>query len=112
MGTSSIYFLELEPGNYMDGFSGIWRMGKKIDLNRPIHHDQSPLIQGHTYQMQIDMKLSNDSTGYLHVWRDGVEIVNYNGPIGYGDQTYWKEGIYRLIMLLKHMVVDYSTYYK
>ena len=27
--------------------------------------------------MKIDVKFFHDSTGYLHVWRDGVQIVNY-----------------------------------
>ena len=70
--------------------------------------DPNPIVRGHTYSMKIDMNLSSDNSGYLHIWRDGVEIVNYNGPIGYGDATYWKEGIYRT-NAAETMAVDYSN---
>ena len=57
--------------------------------------DTQPLQRGHFYGMKIVTNFMNDSTGYVQVWRDGVQIVNYSGPIGYGQAVYWKEGIYR-----------------
>ena len=106
------FFVKLLPGNYMVivaeyGNGTQNRTGSGPGGEADVYADKNPLIQGHTYHMQIDMKLSNDSTGYLHVWRDGVEIVNINGPIGYGDNTYWKEGIYR-DNSPETMVIDYS----
>ena len=60
--------------------------------------------------MKIDVKFSNDSTGYLYVWRDGVQIVNYHGPIGFGDTMYWKEGIYRDVDAGNQTIaIDYSN---
>jgi hypothetical protein len=34
--------------------------------------------------------------GYVGVWLDGTQILNYHGAVGAtGSQYYWKEGIYR-----------------
>nr|WP_051390220.1 hypothetical protein [Bradyrhizobium sp. Ec3.3] len=44
-------------------------------------------------QMEMD---PSGNTGFVNVWRDGVEIASYHGAIGSaGAQYYWKEGIYR-----------------
>ena len=45
--------------------------------------------------MKIVTNFMNDETGFAQIWRDGVQIVNYSGPLGYGQATFWKEGIYR-----------------
>ena len=75
-----------------------------------VYVDPNPLIRDHTYSMKIDTNFADDSSGYLYVWRDGVQIVNYHGPIGFGDETYWKEGIYRAVDAGNQtMAVDYSN---
>ena len=35
--------------------------------------------------------------GYVKVWLDGQQVVNYSGAVGYTDQstTHWNMGIYR-----------------
>jgi hypothetical protein len=45
--------------------------------------------------MDIQVKFDANSNGFLRVWRDGVQIVDYRGSIGTGAATYWKQGIYR-----------------
>jgi hypothetical protein len=62
-----------------------------------VYKDSQPLVRGHWYTMEVDVKFDADGGGHLDVWRDGVQIVDYDGKIGYGDQTtaYWREGIYR-----------------
>lgn len=57
--------------------------------------DPVDIERGHWYHMRSKLRLLNKSTGYARVWRDGVQIVNYNGPLGYGYGHYWKQGIYR-----------------
>ena len=102
------YWMQLTPGDHMEisAANGTPANHHEIDL----YADPNPLIRGHTYSMKIDVKFSNDSTGYLHVWRDGVQIVDYNGPIGFGDSTYWKEGIYRAVDAGNQTIaVDYSN---
>ena len=82
----------------------------QITLQSNLYLDPNPLIRGHTYSMKIDTNFADDSTGYLYVWRDGVQIVNYHGPIGFGDEMYWKEGIYRDVDAGNQtMAVDYSN---
>ena len=56
--------------------------------------DSVNIIRGHNYNMQIQCKM-HPTAGVLHVWRDGIQIVNYVGPLGFNFNTYWKYGIYR-----------------
>jgi hypothetical protein len=66
-------------------------------IYRTLYQDSQPLVRGHWYNMVVDVKFDNSGGGHLDVWRDGVQIVNYDGEVGYGDQStaYWREGIYR-----------------
>ena len=102
------FFIQLSPGDHMHVTMG---NGTPQNHNyRDAYVDPNPLIRGHTYSMKIDTNFATDSSGYLYVWRDGVQIVNYHGPIGYGDTTYWKEGIYRAVDAGNQTIaVDYSN---
>lgn len=58
--------------------------------------DPQNIVRGHTYHMEINVRF--DSTnGHLDVSRDGVQIVDYNGPLGSSEirATHWKQGLYR-----------------
>jgi hypothetical protein len=59
--------------------------------------DTQDIKRGHWYTMKIDVLLDAKGGGHAHVWRDGKEIVDYDGKIGYTDQptAHWKMGIYR-----------------
>ena len=57
--------------------------------------DSTPIVRGQYYNIQIQSNVSNTSAGYLEVSVNGVEVVNYHGPLGYGTPTYWEEGLYR-----------------
>jgi hypothetical protein len=57
--------------------------------------DPNPLQTGQYYNIQIQANVSNTSSGYLDVWVNGIQVVNYHGPLGYGAPTYWEEGLYR-----------------
>jgi hypothetical protein len=46
--------------------------------------------------MNVQVNFDPDGNGYLNDWRDGVQIVNYQGAIEFAGATcYLKEGIYR-----------------
>lgn len=61
-----------------------------------IWRDPNMTVRGQTYHMLIKVKFDPAGNGLLDVWRDDVQIVNYRGPIGIADATYyWKQGIYR-----------------
>ena len=55
----------------------------------------------------------SDGNGTLKLWRDGVQIVNYTGPLGGegggSDAYYWKEGVYRAPGGTNTMAADYSN---
>ena len=60
-----------------------------------VYTDPDPVQRGRYYSMNVKVKFDNNRDGFLSVWRDGANIVDYRGPIGTGAATYWKEGIYR-----------------
>lgn len=59
-----------------------------------LYKDANPIVRGKHYAMVVQALFSK-TAGFLNVWRDGIQIVNYKGVLGTGAATYWKEGVYR-----------------
>jgi Ca2+-binding RTX toxin-like protein len=59
-----------------------------------VYKDSQDIVRDHYYSMKVEADFSM-SGGYLRVWRDGEQIVNYEGPLGYDNGVYWKQGVYR-----------------
>ncbi|UFW52815.1 MULTISPECIES: heparin lyase I family protein [Bradyrhizobium] len=57
--------------------------------------DGPTIVPGQYYDINVQANFSNTSAGYLKVSVNGQEVVNYKGPLGFGDPTYWEYGIYR-----------------
>lgn len=59
--------------------------------------DDHSITRGHWYKMRLQQKQAQDGSGRVRLWRDGELVCEYDGPVGYSDQTqtYWKQGIYR-----------------
>lgn len=58
--------------------------------------DTAAVQRGKTYDMKIESKYDPTGGGYLRAWRDGVQVVNYSGPLGvHSAEYYFKYGIYR-----------------
>ncbi|HEY8380597.1 MAG TPA: heparin lyase I family protein [Microvirga sp.] len=59
--------------------------------------DAAPLQRGQWYDLKLEFKFDPYGAGMLNVWRDGSQVVQYNGPLGYNDKIgpYWKHGVYR-----------------
>jgi hypothetical protein len=55
----------------------------------------SNLVRGQWYVIELEWKLNQGNSGYLRVKFDGVQVVNYSGPLGYGMSGYWEIGLYR-----------------
>jgi Ca2+-binding RTX toxin-like protein len=62
---------------------------------RELFVDTQNIERGRYYDMDIEVRFENNGNGFLNIWRDGVKIVSYSGPIGYDNGVYWKYGIYR-----------------
>jgi hypothetical protein len=60
-----------------------------------IYVSPTPIVRGQYYSVQIEASFQNNANGFLEVWLNGVQVVNYHGPLGYGAGNYWKEGIYQ-----------------
>jgi hypothetical protein len=76
------------------------QMAVVVNLNeateKQVYIDSNPIQRGHAYSIQIQARFASDSTGYLEMWRDGVQIVNYHGVLGDPGANYnLKLGIYR-----------------
>lgn len=73
-----------EPGG--DGQSSSFVVYRWVDFPRDTWID---LVMEHNVA---------ETDGYFRVWVNGVQVVNYTGPLGYWDHAsggYWKDGIYR-----------------
>ena len=72
-------------------------MAIDIGTGNPIYvyTDPDPIQRGRYYSMKVRVRFDNNRDGFLSVWRDGANIVDYRGSIGTGAATYWKQGIYR-----------------
>ena len=61
-----------------------------------IYHDPNPIQRGHAYDIQIQVKFDMNGAGFIDIWRDGVQIVDYQGTVGTDPGTqYLKLGVYR-----------------
>lgn len=64
-----------------------------------IWQDSTPITRGHWYNMEI-YTYFNDTSGFVQIWRDNKQILNYTGPVGWASagtmgNIYWKNGVYR-----------------
>jgi hypothetical protein len=57
--------------------------------------DDQPIERDHWYKMRLQQQ--QGTPGKVRLWRDGELVCEYDGNVGYTDQTqtYWKQGIYR-----------------
>ena len=74
-----------------------------------VYRDDTNLERGRYYDIDITVNFGLTGEGFLKVSRDGTEIVNYDGPIGYGYGVYWKHGIYRAESA-EALVVNYKDF--
>lgn len=64
------------------------------DTEKFVYKDTNKIQRGKWYTIQSEIKWDR-SNGFLRVKRDGVQIVDYTGPLGTGAAHYPKFGIYR-----------------
>lgn len=61
--------------------------------------DTAPIQRGVWYGLRFEMVFDDavGADGHLRVWCNGIQIVDYNGPLGYNDLVgpYMQFGIYR-----------------
>jgi Ca2+-binding RTX toxin-like protein len=73
----------------------------KIQLNGQdtMYLDPSPIVRNQWYSMRFEMTFDYNvaGSGALKVYRDGVLLVDYTGPLGYNDVVgpYLQLGVYR-----------------
>jgi len=73
------------------------KYGSGNPVKQVLWTDTQDIVRGKWYSMKIDLQLGPNGDGHAHVWRDGQEVVDYAGRIGYTDSASvrWKMGVYR-----------------
>jgi hypothetical protein len=72
-------------------------MSTERPASRWLYSDDRDMVRGRWYRMDLDVRFDPGGDGRVAVWRDGRQIVDYAGAVGYRDAIgpYWKLGIYR-----------------
>jgi hypothetical protein len=62
-----------------------------------VYHASQPVVRGKVMDFKFEMNMNPSGNGFVKVWLDGSQIVDYRGAVGANSpqQYYWKQGIYR-----------------
>ncbi|MBV8442981.1 MAG: heparin lyase I family protein, partial [Hyphomicrobiales bacterium] len=77
--------------------------------NGYLYVSPQPIVRGQSYSIQVEGSFQNNSSGFVEVWVNGSQVVNYHGPIGYGASNYWKEGVYEGDTTTQPITIDYAN---
>jgi hypothetical protein len=80
-----------------------------VDDNGYLYVSSQPIVRGSAYSVQIEGSFQDNANGFLDIWINGVQVVDYRGPIGYGASNYWKEGVYEGYTQTQPITVDYAN---
>ena len=78
-------------------------------LNSYLWVSSAPIVRGQPIDVHMEVNFQNNANGFLEVWINGQQVVDYHGPIGYGGGVYWKEGVYEGWSSNQTITVDYSN---
>lgn len=61
------------------------------------YKDTQDILRDTWYKIKIEIKFDWEGNGFVRVYRDGVQIVDYKGALGYNDKLgpYMTQGVYR-----------------
>ncbi|WP_336973124.1 heparin lyase I family protein [Sphingobium aromaticiconvertens] len=92
---------------------GLYMKGEKMDISAryspeeitppgafkhiQLYRDDKDIERGHPFAMKIRVRFDHGGKGAIEIWRDGRQLVSYQGPFGFNDKRgpYLKFGIYR-----------------
>ena len=61
-----------------------------------VYRSPDPIVRGQPMDLNFQLNMGPSGNGYVGVWLDGTQIVNYHGAVGAtGAEYFWKEGVYR-----------------
>jgi hypothetical protein len=76
--------------------------------NNLVYRSPNPIVRGQPMNLNFQLIMGPSGGGYVGVWLDGAQIVNYHGPVGAtNSEYYWKIGVYRG-PATETIVVDYQ----
>ena len=66
------------------------------DGNLYVYRSPNPVVRGQPMDLDFQVKMGPSGGGYVGVWLDGNQIVDYHGAVGAtNSEYYWKVGVYR-----------------
>lgn len=94
-GRSPPFEIDMDGGERL-GISINYLTGSGAQAYKQLWKDAANIVRGQTYVWDIHATFS-DTAGHLIVLRDGIQLVNYSGPMGFPNMgsVVWKNGIYR-----------------
>ena len=89
VGLGPVFSLSVRAGEYVS----VDMIGK--DVSKTLA--RMPFSRGRWYRRVFNLKFDPNGAGYIRVWIDGKQLVDYHGPTGNPDTEYyyWKFGLYR-----------------
>ncbi len=78
-------------------------------LNGYLWVSPTPIVRGQAIDVHVEANFQNNASGFLEVWINGQQVVDYHGALGYGGGVYWKEGIYEGWSSNQPITVDYAN---
>ncbi|QDP23830.1 heparin lyase I family protein [Bradyrhizobium cosmicum] len=78
-------------------------------LNGYLWVSPTPIVRGQAIDVHVEANFQNNASGFLEVWINGQQVVDYHGALGYGGGVYWKEGIYEGWSSDQSITVDYAN---
>jgi hypothetical protein len=74
-------------------------------------NDYFVIPKGQWITFEVSVRWDYTSNGYLDIWMDGTQIVNYSGPTSYNDAVgpYMKMGIYRTTWITERETIYYDN---
>ena len=93
-------------GNFACGGNGhkLTANGNKFEYdlqfqpNECIEYDLGAVSKERWVDFVMHVKWTGNKDGFLYLWKDGVQVISYNGPTWYndeGDGPYFKMGAYK-----------------
>jgi len=97
-----------------DNFRVYLRTGDADAYTQNIAYTDSSFVRGDWYHVVVNAKFTSDTTGFIHVWINGTQVVDVNDYMtGYQEiqstSNYWKFGVYRSTSVPPVEIVRYAN---
>lgn len=87
----SPFYIGFDAGDYLN----VVRQAPSISYES-LYRTPTPIVRGTDYVIKAEVMMGPAGSGFVRVWINGAQYVNFNGAIGAtGSLYWWKWGLYR-----------------